>query len=338
VAAERIALPATGARRPPARRLVEHALSLIGRQQHGTPTEAAAARDELARWRQADPAHAAAAEVAGHYWQATEASALRGDVALPPDRAAHRTQARRRALTLLGLGGLAAALAGGGRWAWLQPTAQFALRTGHGQQQGLDLPDGSRIDLAAHSAGQVRYHRDRRVCVLQAGEIRVDVRHDPARPFVVETAFGRVEVLGTLFSVSVRDGRLRVAVARGRVAVTTGQGPQAVLQAGEAYEVDRQGMAERSQVPADSVGAWREGWLVFQATPLPEVVARWNDYLAQPLRLADDAALRSLRLTGSFPLRDAAAFVDNLPHMLPLRTERQDGGTVLLRARAAVTN
>lgn len=337
MAAEPLAPPATGTRRPPARRLVEHALSLIGRQQHGTPDQAAAARDELARWRLADPAHAAAVETARHYWQATEASALRGDVALPPDRAAHRSQARRRALTLLGLGGLAAALAGGGRWAWLQPTAQFALRAGHGQQQGLDLPDGSRIDLAAHSAGQVRYHRDRRVCVLQAGEIRVDVRHDPARPFVVETAFGRVEVLGTLFSVSVRDERLRVAVARGRVAVTAGQAPPAVLEAGEAFAVDRQGTAERSPVRAESVGAWRDGWLVFQAAPLPEVVARWNDYLAQPLRLADDAALRSLRLTGSFPLRDPAAFVDGLPRMLPLRAERQADG-VMLRARTAVTN
>ena len=323
------AMPATRTRRPPARRLVEHALSLIGRQQHGTPEQAAAARDELVRWRQADPAHAAAAQTAQDYWQATEASALRGDVALPPDRAAHRSQARRRALTLLGLGGLAAALAGGGRWAWLQPTAQFALRTGHGQRQGLDLPDGSRIDLAAHSAGQVRYHRDRRVCVLQAGEIRLDVRHDPARPFVVETAFGRVEVLGTLFSVSVRDDRLRVAVARGRVAVSAGQAPQTVLEAGEALAIGRAGLAERTRVRAESVGAWRDGWLVFQATPLPEVVARWNDYLAQPLRLADDAALHSLRLTGSFPLRDPAAFVDNLPQMLPLRTERTVGAVVL---------
>ncbi|KQP50082.1 hypothetical protein ASF44_02060 [Pseudorhodoferax sp. Leaf274] len=326
-----------GTRRPPARRLVEHALSLIGRQQHGTPEQAAAARDELARWRQAHPAHAAAADTARHYWQATEASALRGDVALPPDRAAHRAQARRRALTLLGVGGLAAALAAGGRWAWLQPTAQFALRAGQGQRQGLDLPDGSRIDLAANSAAQVRYHRDRRVCVLQSGEIRVDVRHDPARPFVVETAFGRVEVLGTLFSVSVRGDRLRVAVARGRVAVAPGQAPPAVLEPGEAFEVDRDGLAQRTQVRAESVGAWRDGWLVFQATPLAEVVARWNDYLAQPLRLADDAALRSLRLTGSFPLRDPAAFVDNLPQMLPLHAERQAGG-VLLRARAAVTN
>ena len=323
------AMPATRTRRPPARRLVEHALSLIGRQQHGTPEQAAAARDELVRWRQADPAHAAAAQTPQDYWQATEASALRGDGALPPDRAAHRSQARRRALTLLGLGGLAAALAGGGRWAWLQPTAQFALRTGHGQRQGLDLPDGSRIDLAAHSAGQVRYHRDRRVCVLQAGEIRLDVRHDPARPFVVETAFGRVEVLGTLFSVSVRDDRLRVAVARGRVAVSAGQAPQTVLEAGEALAIGRAGLAERTRVRAESVGAWREGWLVFQATPLPEVVARWNDYLAQPLRLADDAALHSLRLTGSFPLRDPAAFVDNLPQMLPLRTERTVGAVVL---------
>lgn len=327
--------PSSRKPRPPPRRLIAHALSLIGRQQHGEPAEAAAARDELARWREADPDHAAAYETASRYWQATDAEALRGDVPLPPDRAERQAQARRTrrgALGLLGLGGLAAALVAGGRWAWLQPTAQFALRTGRGQVQGLDLPDGSRIDLAAHGEAQVRVHRDRRVCRLLAGEARFDVRHDPARPFVVETAFGRVEVLGTVFSVSVRDGQLRVAVARGRVAVAAHQAPPAVLQAGDAIAVDRQGHAERTQVRADSVGAWREGWLVFQAAPLPEVVARWNDYLAHPLRLADDAALHGLRLTGSFPVRDPAAFIENLPRMLPLRTERE-GGAVVLHAR-----
>lgn len=337
--------PAAAASRPPPRRLIEQALSLIGRQLHGAPEEALAARDELARWRQADPAHAAAFETASQYWQATEASALRGDVAMPPsqtERDVQARQSRRRALTVLGLGGLAAALATGGRWAWLQPTAQFALHTAHGQRQGLDLPDGSRIDLAAHSEGLVRYHRDRRVCQLQAGEIRVDVRHDPSRPFIVDTAFGRVQVLGTVFSVSVRDERLRVAVARGRVgvwprhaagvAIAMDGAPPTVLEAGQAIEVDHLGMGARTPVRVESVGAWREGWLVFQATPLPEVVARWNDYLAQPLRLADDAALRGMRLTGSFPLRDPAAFIENLPHMLPLRTERQ-GSAVLIAAR-----
>ncbi|HVR53707.1 MAG TPA: FecR domain-containing protein, partial [Pseudorhodoferax sp.] len=266
MAAEPLASPA---HRPPPRRLVAHALSLIGRQQHGSADESAAARDELARWRQAAPAHAAAFETATRYWQATEAGALRGEVDLPARTDLHQSQARRRALTLLGLGGLIGVLAAGGRWAWLQPTAQFALRTGQGQQQGLDLPDGSRIDLAANSAGQLRYHRDRRLCRLLAGEMRFDVRRDPRRPFVVETAFGSVEVLGTVFSVSVRDDRLRVAVARGRVAVrlpasSSAGTAQAVLEAGQAVEAGPAGLGLPTPVRAESVGAWREGWLVFQ--------------------------------------------------------------------------
>lgn len=328
--------------RPPPRRLVEHALTLIGQEQHGEPAQIEAARAELIRWRQADPAHESAFETAQHYWSATEASALKDNVPLPRNHAEREAQAqqkRRRVLTLLGLGGMVAALGVGGRWAWLQPVEQIALHTGRGQLLGRDLPDGSHIDLAANTQGHLNYYRNRREVRLTAGEMRFDVRTDTDRPFIVNTAWGRVEVLGTIFSVTVRDERMRVEVAQGRVAVwtrhdggveiRTAGAPGLVLEAGEGVNTDSRGMGARTQVRAESVGAWRDGWLVFSSTPLAEAVDRWNDYLVQPLRLADNAALRDMRLTGSFPIRDPGAFLQNLPQMLPVRVARESGAIVL---------
>lgn len=84
---------------------------------------------------------------------------------------------------------------------------------------------------------------------------------------------------------------------------------------------------------AADVGAWSEGWLVFDHTPLPEVVARWNDYLTQPLVLDDAVSLQALRLTGSFKLREPATFIASLPRSLPVRVQSLPDGRVAIRRR-----
>ncbi|WP_043341857.1 FecR domain-containing protein, partial [Comamonas sp. B-9] len=145
--------------------------------------------------------------------------------------------------------------------------------------------------------------RDRRVLQLAQGEIRLDVVHDAQRPLEVQTPLGRVRVLGTVFSVALRASGLQVSVAQGRVAVwglhsDAAQAADVVLAAGEAARLDAQGGLHTGSVNRQDVGAWRDGWLVFDHTPLPEVLSRWNDYLERPLQLDPAGALQSLHLTG----------------------------------------
>lgn len=317
-------------------KLLIHALSLIGRQQHGSPAEAEAARTEAARWLNSGPQHQAAYAQAQHHWQASDASFLRGEVPLPQQHDARAAaNSRRRALTLLGVGGFTALLGTGGWWRWQAPTEQLALRTQRGQLLAHDLPDGSHIDLAANTQLQITYYRQRREALLTHGEARFAVQTDTIRPFHVLTPLGSVKVLGTVFSVSVRGNSLRVAVAEGRVAVWAGPDSSiveadapasAVLQAGQSIEANAGRTGPVHSVRPESVGAWRDGWLVFNATPLPEAIARWNDYLAQPIRVTDANGLQSLRLTGTFPVRDPSGFVENLPEMLPVRVQRGTAG------------
>ncbi|MGQ2994113.1 FecR family protein [Variovorax sp.] len=327
------AQPLLGAdeRRAP-RALVEHALTLIGRIHRGSPEAADAAQAELGRWRALSPANADAAATAHRIWNAVDDGALRGQLPMPPSAAQER-RARRRTIGLLGVAGLAALAGAGGRWYWQQPVYEAMPSTGQAQTLAHALPDGSTLDLAANTALRVLLYRDRRTVHLARGEARFAVARDAERPFTVSTDWGRVRVLGTVFTVSVREGRMRLAVAEGRVAVWgAGQdeaaAPSTVLQAGEAIEADARGLGPRTSVDVGEVADWRQGWLVFRNTRLPEAVARWNDYLRQPLQLADDPALRELRVTGSYRLRDPQAFVGALPVMLPVRTQRlADGGT-----------
>jgi len=313
----------------PSQKLVAIALSLIGRQAHGEPHDAAAAHNELARWRQADARHESAALTALDYWRATAGEELKDRVDIPAPGAAPDVQARRRVLRVLGLGAAVGLLSAGGRWAWRLPTDEIALRTERRRLLGRDLPDGSSVNLAANTQAMARYFRDRREVALTQGEMRFDVRRDASRPFIVSTEWGRVEVLGTVFSVSTREGGMRVAVAQGRVAVFTAAhdattSGHVVLGAGQAVAIDRNGLHAPSVTRPDSVGAWRDGWLVFEGTPLPEAIAQWNDYLSQPIRLQDAVALASQRLSGTFPVRAPDAFLRHLPDMLPVTVERLD--------------
>jgi transmembrane sensor len=334
---------------PPARDKLAHALLLIARMQGGEPAQAEAARRALDRWRASHPDHEMAYGAAQAGWHATSAEALRGDVPLPlpSSRRTGLRGGRRQALsTVLGLGVLALGVGGLVRWHVQQPMHELALQTLRGQTQSATLPDGSQLALDARTQARVVFYRDRREVWLGEGEIRFSVQPDADRPFIVVTDWGRVRVLGTVFTVEARAQRMRVAVATGRVGVWARglgghddmaaarvQPPESVLTAGQAVTAEAGALGEVHGVPADDVGAWQRGWLVFDGTPLPQAVARWNDYLATPLRLDVDPALQGLRLTGSFPLRSPDVFVNSLPGILPVRLERGPGGAVRIVSR-----
>ncbi|MDR3002975.1 MAG: FecR domain-containing protein [Acidovorax sp.] len=319
------------------RKRLEHALLLIARQHGGSTQTAHAAKEALARWRAQEPANEAAALAAQAAWTATDGQALQGELPLPASQAQRERQTRRRALSVLSVLGVAGLTGALGRWHWLQPLERLALHTGHGQQLSRQLADGSQLDLAPATEALVLLYRQRRAVHLTQGEIRLQVAHDASRPLEVLTPLGRVRVLGTVFSVALHGGSLQVRVAQGRVAVwrpgaDADRAADAVLSMGEALRLDASGHIQPFAVNTQDVGAWREGWLVFDRTPLPEVVARWNDYLARPLLLAEDASLQSLRLTGSFKLREPATFVSSLPRSLPVHVEYlPDGRTVIQR-------
>lgn len=320
----------------PPRRLVEAALLLVGRIHRGNADAAMAAEQELAaHWRAGSPECQAALQTAERLWASTDGSLLQSSVPAPQRHDPQR--ARRNTLGLLGLGGLAAMLWGGGRWYWQQPVFELALHTEHAQQRDMPLPDGSEISLAPHTRARIAMYRDRREVRLDQGEMRFRVAHDMDRPFTVATAWGRVRVLGTVFSVSARAGQMRVEVAEGRVAVWPADQveapPPVTLTAGDAIEADQGGLGTPSRVPTDSVAAWRNGWLVFNNTPLDQVLDQWNDYLSRPLLLGSHPGLKQLRLSGSFPLRQPQAFLAGLPDMLPVRVQRNAAGDVTVQLR-----
>ncbi|MCA1326108.1 FecR family protein [Herbaspirillum sp. alder98] len=318
------------------RQSFEHALLLIARQHGGSPAAALAADQELARWREQGADHDTIYRLALDAWQASNPGGLQDRLARPPPSIRRRKIVA--ALAVLGVSGLTGAMA---RWWWLQPLEIATLETGRAQSQTLRMGDGSELHLAARSSAGVAYFRNRREVTLAAGEILLQVASDRSRPFTVRTRWGKVEVLGTTFTVAVRDDAMAVEVAQGRVAVwragdqarPASAAPDFDLHPGDAVRIDRDGKAEQSRLAVTNVGAWKDGWMVFDRTPLADAVLRWNDYLARPLVLGADKSLDGLRLTGSFRLAEPELFLQALPKVLPVKLVQRQEGPMMILAR-----
>ncbi|MBX6333045.1 MAG: FecR domain-containing protein [Gemmatimonadaceae bacterium] len=213
---------------------------------------------------------------------------------------------RRRSARWAIAAGVLVAIAGGGSVAaWIAHAhvpaalggrrARYAVRTGFGERRGVTLPDGTRLMLAPASriAYDARYGRPVRAVTL-TGEAYFDVAHDATHPFVVRTAQGTFEDLGTQFVVRAYGGDrvARVAVRTGRVAARGGgsgdgqASAEVVVEPGDVATVDARGGAAR--VTADTGGyfAWTSGVLAFDDAAAPEIAAALGWWYGLDVRLA----------------------------------------------------
>ena len=227
--------------------------------------------------------------------------------------------------------GMAAGLALGivaGGWLFLSQGRDGArYSTPVGGLETLTLADGSRITLNTDTTIRVHLERGRRWIDLDSGEAYFVVAKDPSRPFTVQVGNEQINVIGTEFSVRhdsaaveviVTDGRVRLAsrtVAAGEVA-RTGQSTVAVSRASESE--------------LDQLLSWREGFLVFEDTPLAAAVAEFNRYHTQKIRIADPS-ITSIKVSGKFRPGNTAAFLWLLQQGFPVKVEQQTQQILLRR-------
>ena len=93
--------------------------------------------------------------------------------------------------------------------------------TAVGQQKSIVMFDGSTLQLNTNSQVEVSYNDSYRNIRLIQGQVHFDVAKNPELPFRVYAGSGRVQAVGTAFTVYLKDKDVDVLVTEGRVALAT---------------------------------------------------------------------------------------------------------------------
>lgn len=278
-------------------------------------------RQRWHQWRRRDPDNERA-------WQHIESFAARlkglhpaaahSALSLAADRTASPGRRRAmRALFWLGTAGATGVLASRTQ-TWRQTAADY--RTGTGEQRSVSLDDGTRITLNTASAIDVRFDGERRLVRLVAGEVMVVTGHarNDRRPFVVDTAEGRIRALGTRFTVRQQSDRTSVAVLESAIEITpfAASGTPRLLHAGERATFTADGI-DTIATADDQTSAWTLGQLIADDMRLGDFIEELGRY--RPGIVRCEPAVAGLRFSGVFPLADTDRILAMLPSVLPVQ-------------------
>jgi ferric-dicitrate binding protein FerR (iron transport regulator) len=214
------------------------------------------------------------------------------------------------------------------------PAATYA--TAVGAQRDVELPDGSRVELAPASRMDVVAGfggRSREVTL--EGRAWFEVRHDPKSPFRVRTAGAVIEDLGTEFEVLApgKGAAVQVAVVSGSVAVTpTGSSATQAVRLGP-RDVARVGGTASPQVrheaPVQDLTAWRRGVIQFDNSPLAEIAVELGRWYGLEFRVGD-SALAARPFTAPFPTGNLDEVLEILRVGLRVEISRTDSVVTLV--------
>lgn len=217
--------------------------------------------------------------------------------------------------------------------------------TGMGEQRTVHLADGSAIELNSRSRVRVLFSERERDVELVEGQALFRVAKDHARPFVVQSEGTRVRAVGTQFDVYRKASGTQVTVVEGRVAVfapvhpkektggdmpsstaapssnterfttqladgnsTSATPPPVLVSTGEQVTVTNQQVTKPRRANLWAATAWTQRELVFDMTPLAEVVQEFNRYTTRKL-VVSDPTLADFHVTGVFSSTDPASLL-----------------------------
>ena len=313
------------------------------------------AQRDFEAWKDADPAHAAAAAgmerflgLAHRLGSETGPGrrAARGALTGLLDDAASSAGRKRAGRYGPAAGGRQPTVSGSGRRklglmglllvgvaAWFsfgpgQPAGMFAdHRTAAGEQRALTLADGSRLLLAGSTAVDVAFDGTQRRLSLVRGTILVEVAADPSRPFEVTTDRGTIAARGTRFLVRRLDGVTEVTQIESKVVVTALATPAQhdLLLPGEQMRLDASGAHALASIdPVAIEEAFRRRRLVVQDEPLSAVLEQLAQERPGYLRY-DAARLAGIRISAVLPLDDTDRALSLLRESFPQLRVRQYG-------------
>ncbi len=222
---------------------------------------------------------------------------------------------------------VAGLVAVGGKYYFSAPS-ETTYATSAGGHKILTLADGSKIELNTDTIIRVSRTGQQELVRLEKGETFFQIKHDPARSFVVLAGEHRITDIGTEFLVRFEPNRLEVALVEGRVQFDTPDGrtqSPILLTSGVALVVANNLITTMKKAPSElsSELAWRHGMLVFDKVPLGQVAAEFNRYGGKQIVIAD-VSIAKITVSATFPTNGVEGFVELAKAMLGLRVNQHD--------------
>lgn len=195
------------------------------------------------------------------------------------------------------------------------------------QQRAITLADGSSVTMHTNTSISVRYDVSHREIDLNRGQIFLQVKTDPQRPFYVTTRRGKVQVIGTQFAVDQLNDDFRVTVVEGRVGIfhpdePGGESSAAVVLTANQQILLSNALAGESAIAvnASRETSWTKGRMIFDGTPLAEVVTSINPYLDLPISI-DGSELREKRIVGAISVKNSRTAAASLASITGAKVE-----------------
>ncbi len=181
-------------------------------------------------------------------------------------------------------------------WLLLWSPRPDIVQTAFGEQQELELSDGSKVRLNSNSRMTYKpmWDRDEHREIWLEGEAFFEVQRVPEydQKFVVVTDDLTIEVLGTAFNVNSYGGRSTVYLEEGSIILhIEGRESPIVMEPGDlvAYSKQSQKMVKKRAEESALHTSWKTGVLTFKDSPLSEVLKKIEDTYGVKFRVENPA-------------------------------------------------
>lgn len=218
--------------------------------------------------------------------------------------------ARRR--IAMGIGIVLLLVSAGMVWVWRRPSTVAGkpviaslkkTSTDRSEYKYLLLPDSTQVWLNASSTLEFpdQFKNGKREVML-SGEAYFDVKHADRIPFIIHTGKISTTVLGTAFNIKAYPDRQHVivSVSTGKVKVSYGNDPVAVLVKGQQVKVNSQyNTIEEKKIEPTTVAAWQQGSMSYDDESLEDIIADLERFYNVRIRI-DNEAIRKVKVSTTF--------------------------------------
>ncbi len=196
----------------------------------------------------------------------------------------------------------------------------------------VELSDGSSVFLTANSSikHKAKWETADNREIWLTGKAFFEVRKNPLagrQAFIVHTKKGQVEVLGTSFTVDEQKENFEIVLETGKLAFHDHQQKSILLDPGEKLYYQN-GQLAKEKVNAAHYSIWKEEQLVFEDTPVSEIVAVLEASFNLNIKVKNQKLLKR-KVTASIPKNDPELLLQALSEIYDIRIIRSNEEIIL---------